>query len=565
MFLLGTPGKHLVHVIGTDNCGNADTSTFRFELLDCKRPTPYCYRGIATVIMPSTGTVTVWAKDLDAGSDDNCTDKDNLVFSFSSDKTQTSRQFSCADLPDGRSRTIPVEIWVTDEAGNQDHCSTYILLQDNTGNVCPDVAGLNVQIAGTVQTEGKEPVEFVTMNINGGGLQLNYETGVKGTYHFEALPTKSDYTIRAKRKDQPMNGVSTLDLILIQKHILGTEPLDSPYKIIAADADNDKQVTAVDLVELRKLILSTYEELPNAESWKFVPKAHQFDDPRNPWDFKTWMEMKQVEKDYMQEDWIGIKTGDVNSSAAPHSLMGVEVRGNDKGLIFEVVDRPFISGELVTVEFRSPNFRGISGFQGTMSVVRDQLSVVSPQSSILNPNSLKGSLNLTGQNFGTRLIDQGLLTMSWNSGTGIDVTDEEILFTMTFKAQQNGRLSEALRIGSQLTVAESYEGKGEIGNLNIRFVTSQGNDVVTNSELYQNYPNPFDQRTLIGLRLAKEGRGTLSIYDVTGRIIRSIERDWTKGYHEVWFDRKEIGATGVLYYRFESGFFTDNKKMLILE
>ena len=155
--------------------------------------------------------------------------------------------------------------------------------------------------------------------------------------------------------------------------------------------------------------------------------------------------------------------------------------------------------------------------------------------------------------------------MSWNSGTGIDVTNEEILFTMTFKAQENGRLSEALRIGSQLTVAESYEGKGEIGNLNIRFVTPQGNDVVTKSELYQNYPNPFDQRTLIGLRLAKEGRGTLSIYDVTGRIIRSIERDWTKGYHEVWFDRKEIGATGVLYYRFESGFFTNSKKMVIVE
>ncbi|HNT22544.1 MAG TPA: T9SS type A sorting domain-containing protein, partial [Saprospiraceae bacterium] len=78
-------------------------------------------------------------------------------------------------------------------------------------------------------------------------------------------------------------------------------------------------------------------------------------------------------------------------------------------------------------------------------------------------------------------------------------------------------------------------------------------------------PNPFDQRTVIGLRLAKEGRGTLSIHDVTGRTIRSIERDWTRGYHEVWLDRREIGATGVLYYRFESGFFTDSKKMVIVE
>ncbi|HNR06395.1 MAG TPA: T9SS type A sorting domain-containing protein [Saprospiraceae bacterium] len=97
------------------------------------------------------------------------------------------------------------------------------------------------------------------------------------------------------------------------------------------------------------------------------------------------------------------------------------------------------------------------------------------------------------------------------------------------------------------------------------FVTPEGTEVNAKSELFQNYPNPFDQRTLIGFRLAKEGRGTLSIHDVTGRTLRSIEKDWTKGYHEVRFDRKEIGATGVLYYRFESGFFTDSKKMVVLE
>ncbi|HNR05995.1 MAG TPA: hypothetical protein PKM27_01695 [Saprospiraceae bacterium] len=83
--------------------------------------------------------------------------------------------------------------------------------------------------------------------------------------------------------------------------------------------------------------------------------------------------------------------------------------------------------------------------------------------------------------------------------------------------------------------------------------------------MYQNYPNPFDQGTVIGLRLAQEGWGTLSIHDVTSKTIRSIESDWTKGYHEVWPDRREIGATGVLYYRFESGFFTDSRKMVLIE
>jgi len=552
-------GRHVVHVIATDNCGNKDTVSYRLELKDCKKPTPYCFSGIATVVMPSTGTVTVWAKDLDAGSFDNCTDKGGLIFSFSADKTQTSREFRCADIPNGRSQTLPVEIWVTDEAGNQDHCGTFLLLQDNAGNACPDTAGLNVMIAGKVETEGKEPVEKVRVKISGSGLDLGFETSEKGQYEFGNLPSKADYALEARRNDQPMNGISTLDLILIQKHILGTLPLDSPYKIIAADVDNDKQVTAIDLVELRKLILATYEELPNTESWRIIPKTQTFEDPQNPWNFRTKIEMKQVEKDYMQEDWIGIKTGDVNASAAAHSLMGTEVRENQGGLIFEVVDQQFIAGDLVSVEFRSPNFRGISGFQGTVEVDGGRWVVDG------NRTPMTGALYITDQNIGNRKSSEGLITMSWNSNTGVDIPDREVLFTLTFKAGKSGRLSEALRMGSQVTVAESYEGKGEVSNLAFRFVTPEGNEVNTRSELYQNYPNPFDQRTVIGLRLAKEGRGTLSIHDVTGRTIRSIERDWTRGYHEVWLDRREIGATGVLYYRFESGFFTDSKKMVIVE
>jgi hypothetical protein len=56
-------------------------------------------------------------------------------------------------------------------------------------------------------------------------------------------------------------GVSTLDLVDMQKHLL-IKPLSSPYKMIAADANNSKSITAIDLIEMRKLILGIYAELP---------------------------------------------------------------------------------------------------------------------------------------------------------------------------------------------------------------------------------------------------------------------------------------------------------------
>jgi hypothetical protein len=168
-------------------------------------------------------------------------------------------------------------------------------------------------------------------------------------------------------------------------------------------------------------------------------------------------------------------------------------------------------------------------------------------------------------NFGRRWEQDGLITMSWNTNTSLDLKDDAILFTMHFTAQSAGRLSEVLRIGSQHTIAESYEGKGELGNLSIHFVGKDGKEVAGKSELYQNYPNPFDQRTVIGLNLAERGRGTLKITDVTGRTIKVIEQDWTKGYHEVWLDRRDINLSGILYYSFESKTFRAVKKMVIIK
>ena len=53
--------------------------------------------------------------------------------------------------------------------------------------------------------------------------------------------------LTASKNDDYLNGVSTLDLLLIQRHILGIETLDDPYKFIAADVNNDQEITATDL------------------------------------------------------------------------------------------------------------------------------------------------------------------------------------------------------------------------------------------------------------------------------------------------------------------------------
>ncbi|MBK7373705.1 MAG: T9SS type A sorting domain-containing protein [Saprospiraceae bacterium] len=155
-------GVSLVHVIVSDRCGNEDTSTFVLTVKDCKRPTPYCYNGIVTVIMPSTGAITVWAKDLDAGSSDNCTLKQNLRFSFSEDSTEVNKVFTCDDVSGGISQAHFVNIYVWDAAGLYDHCQTYILLQDGSGNACLDGFRPISQPASLHQQDKSKPTELIS-------------------------------------------------------------------------------------------------------------------------------------------------------------------------------------------------------------------------------------------------------------------------------------------------------------------------------------------------------------------------------------------------------------------
>ena len=70
----------------------------------------------------------------------------------------------------------------------------------------------------------------------------------------------------------PREGLSTADIVLIQKHILNVTQLTEPWKLIAADANNNGSISVADVVDIRKLILSVIPKLPKSSAWRFVLK-----------------------------------------------------------------------------------------------------------------------------------------------------------------------------------------------------------------------------------------------------------------------------------------------------
>ncbi|MBC7884536.1 MAG: redoxin domain-containing protein [Saprospiraceae bacterium] len=75
--------------------------------------------------------------------------------------------------------------------------------------------------------------------------------------------------------------VSAADIVTIQKHILGLETLNPPYKQVASDVTNDGKITAFDLVNIRKLILGLITEFPNGTpSYRSIPSTQNvIEDP----------------------------------------------------------------------------------------------------------------------------------------------------------------------------------------------------------------------------------------------------------------------------------------------
>ncbi|MBK8704937.1 MAG: hypothetical protein IPN33_16090 [Saprospiraceae bacterium] len=250
------------------------------------------------------------------------------------DPTQTSLILTCADPAtviriyawDSANNPYSVQPDGTIGGPNYDFCETYVILQDNMFNVCPDIAPGSGIIAGVIATEDDEVVESVAVDLSG-QMVMNYATSSDGAFSFNNLEPGYDYTVTPQLDIEPLNGVSTFDIILITKHILSVQPLDSPYKLIAADVNNSKTITTQDIIALRRLILTLVDNFSNNTSWRFVPAAYEFPVPTNPWfeDFPEVINVNDLQSQLFGQDFVAVKIGDINGSALT-TLASIEER-----------------------------------------------------------------------------------------------------------------------------------------------------------------------------------------------------------------------------------------------
>jgi len=377
-------------------------------------------------------------------------------------------------------------------------------------------------------------------------------TNAGGYFEFTGIPQNDSYKITPQKDNDYLNGVSTLDLVLIQRHILGLQKLNSAYKHVAADVTKDNKINASDLVELRKLILGIYTKFPTNTSWRFLDKSAEIDDIANPWNVNEYIYIDNFNTSILQNNFVAVKVGDVNDSASANAQDNqTEVR-NAKVLTLVVQEKTFQTGEYVTLDITAENFREMTGAQWTLNFDASSLEFAG-----LNA----GSLDVSDENLNAGFASEGKLTFSWNDFNGVSVAKGKVLFTLKFKALASGSLSQTVQLSSDITKAEAYN--DALAQLNLA-LTFRGAAADAIFALEQNNPNPFSANTTIGFVLPEAGEARLTVFDVTGKVLKMFTNTYPKGRSEIVLSAEELNAQGVMFYELESNGQKSTRKMIYL-
>ncbi len=157
-------------------------------------------------------------------------------------------------------------------------------------------------ISGTVLDFIDRPVALVEVFLlDGLDTIMQTETNKEGKFRFDRVEEGRSYTLFLRKLINPLNGISTIDLIRIQQHLLGLRVIEEQHLLDAADFNGSQSITAFDLVSMRLALLGR----PTAglrDSWILYPRI---------------LELDRLDESILDLEFRAQKTGDLDYSADP--------------------------------------------------------------------------------------------------------------------------------------------------------------------------------------------------------------------------------------------------------
>ena len=423
------------------------------------------------------------------------------------------------------------------------------LMQDNVFRFKPHdeiCETMTLNIRGEVKRSDGALVQQVDLTLDMGGATSSAQVDPQGEYDFGPQLACELNQLTANRNNDPNNGVSTFDIILFQKHLLNVEFLDSPYKIIAGDIDDNGNLSTLDLIRMRRLILGIDTAFAFVPSWRFVPASYEFQDPLYPLD-EDWpetIEFSSLDVLDFVKGFVAVKMGDANYSATTEFNNEETVAPRTRPLQLLVSDRQVKAGDRLSIPIRFQSQQELIGYQFALEL------------SGLSIENIRTSAGINANNF--VLIGDQELRVSWHDLSPESLTNAYL--ELDLYVEEDGLLSERLSLGDYLQ-PEAYTSTSSIGGLDLVFET-----IATDVAWGESYPNPFRSETHIPFQLASADQVQLVVYDALGRLVYAEQRYFTAGNHQWILQRADLTAkSGWLQYQIQNTERSHSGKLLLLD
>lgn len=418
-----------------------------------------------------------------------------------------------------------------------------------------------VNISGRAESELGSPIRSTTFQLTGTAID-SVTSSLNGMWDFD-VALNQNYTVRPEKANDTVtnNGITTLDIILMRRHILNVDTLNSPYKILAADVNFSNSVSTQDLILTRTVILQTNLTFPNGKLWNFVNSDYTFANPISPWPYEDFRNFPSAVA-ATDQDFIGMKLGDINNSWDPNMA-----RTPWTGEIpVTMGDFQAVPGEEIIVPIRVADFNKMSGYQFTLEWNPDALDYI---------EALPGEL--TG-NFGESRIIDGKLATSWDepSGGSVSLEDGSTLFSVRFRVKGDLDTESRIFIGNAMARPEAYTDDLTIKTFRTAPAKVSVLEQAIGAEaagadgfaLSQNVPNPFSETTTLNFRVPVDTEVAFVIFDLTGKEVKRFRDLYEAGNHTLeWNGRDQINgqvSDGIYYVRMVAAEFTATRKMILI-
>jgi uncharacterized repeat protein (TIGR01451 family) len=539
------PGETFVTFTAKDPCCNVTTKTVKITVIDTIAPEFTCIKVVKKI--KDNGCADFNSQEFIGKIKDNCTDSALIMSSFDiNDFTDTIRTICCDSITNFEF-TTGVTVYFKDQAGNIDSCHTFLQAVDQDTICGPTFRSV---IKGFVSTRKKVNIPGVDVMLNDGSDGMT-NTAKNGAYRFPDMPNGGSYVLKAEHDMNPLNGVSTADIIHIQRHILGLAPFDTPLKYVAADVNSNNRVTSSDIVEIRKLILGKIDRFSKSQSWKFILSNYTFNDLNDPLseDYPQKLSINGINKNYYV-DFTGIKIGDVDDSNIASQLFdNMETRSANPVLLV-ARNEMLLKDQEYEIELSMSQFKELNGMQFAIHL--------DPDKSIL-----LGIDHDLGNRFTDDMYylipEKNMLRLTYNKSVG---DPDEWKIRLKFRVSQNCQVSEILEISQDILQSEAYFKSGESAPVQLDFVDQYSEQ--SGLSLYQNIPNPFKQSTVIPFQTSEDMEITLRIINMNGKVILENTKKYNKGYHEFEINKGKMEQSGIYYYQLKTTKNSLHRRMIFL-